>query len=158
MRYLILFAALFTVWMVWSGMFDAFHLSLGAISCAIVVFMTHDLIFRRKSYPHALQETIRFMKYVPWLLYQIVLSNFHVAYLALSPKMPIDPQLVKFKSNLKKDISHVVFGNSITLTPGTITADISDGEYYVHALSKKTADDLLTGDMEKRIAHIFREE
>ncbi|OGW17805.1 MAG: hypothetical protein A2X56_11915 [Nitrospirae bacterium GWC2_57_13] len=158
MKYLILFAALFTLWMVWSGIFDAFHLSLGIISSALVTFMTHDLIFRREIHPYAFQEIIRFLKYIPWLLYQIVLSNLHVAQLALNPKMPIDPQLVKFKSTLKKDVSHVVFGNSITLTPGTITADIRDGEYYVHALSKKTAEDLLNSDMEQRIAHIFGEE
>lgn len=158
MKKLLLFGLLFVIWMVWSGMFDAFHLSLGAISCALVTFMTHDLVFRHKSYPHAFQEIIGFLTYLPWLLYQIVLSNLHVAYLVLSPKMPIDPQLVKFKSGLKKDVSHLVFGNSITLTPGTITADIRDGEYYVHALSKKTAEDLLSGDMEKRVAHIFMEE
>lgn len=158
MRYLALFAALFSMWMVWSGMFDAFHLSLGVISCAIVTFTTHDLVFRGKNHRHALQTTIRFIKYIPWLLYQIMLSNIHVAYLVLHPKMPIDPRLVRFKCGLTGDISRVTFGNSITLTPGTITADIVDGEFTVHALSKKTADDLLTGDMEKRVARIFMED
>ena len=51
----------------------------------------------------------------------------------------------------------VTLANSITLTPGTITMDIIDEEFYVHALSKKVADDLLTGEMEARVAYIYLE-
>jgi multicomponent Na+:H+ antiporter subunit E len=121
--------------------------------------MSHDLLFKSEKFSvrHAI-EFVRFIKYIPWLLYQIILSNIHVAYLVLHPRMPIEPNLIRFKSKLKKDISLVTFANSITLTPGTITADIKDGEYYVHCVSKKVADDLLTGDMEKRVSHIFEEE
>jgi multicomponent Na+:H+ antiporter subunit E len=70
----------------------------------------------------------------------------------------INPQLIKFKVNLKSDISKVTFGNSITLTPGTITADIQGDEFHVHALSQPVADDLLSGEMEQRVAHIFSED
>jgi len=72
--------------------------------------------------------------------------------------MPIDPQMIKFKTKLKKDISLTAFANSITLTPGTITADIREEEFYVHALSKKVADDLLSGEMENKVAHVFMED
>lgn len=58
---------------------------------------------------------------------------------------------------MESDISLVALANSITLTPGTITIDIKDGVYYVHAISKKVAEDLMTGEMEDRIAHIFME-
>lgn len=159
MRYFIVFFTLYLHWIFWSGKFDAFHLSLGVISCALVTFMSHDLFLKRKKLsPKLLVESIRFIKYIPWLLYQIVLSNIHVAYLVLSPRMPIDPKLIRYKTKLKSDISLVTFANSITLTPGTITADISDGEYVVHALSRKVADDLMTGEMEDKVAHIFNEE
>jgi multicomponent Na+:H+ antiporter subunit E len=72
--------------------------------------------------------------------------------------MPIDPKIIRYKTKLKNDIALVTFANSITLTPGTITADISNGEYIVHALSRKVADDLMTGEMEDKVAHIFEEE
>jgi multicomponent Na+:H+ antiporter subunit E len=52
----------------------------------------------------------------------------------------------------------VTLANSITLTPGTITMDIEDGEFIVHALSERVAVDLLSGDMENRVAHIFLED
>jgi len=159
MRYVVTFFLLFLNWIIWSGMFDAFHLSLGVIACSIVTYTTHDLLFKEEKFSgKLLREAIRFILYIPWLIYQIVIANLHVASLVLSPKMPINPQLVRFKSGLKKEISLVTLGNSITLTPGTITADIVDGEFFVHALSKKTADDLLTGDMEKRVARIFEED
>jgi len=139
-------------------MFDAFHISLGVISCALVTFLSHDLFFKEKLSYRNIVETVRFIKYIPWLLYQIVLSNIHVAYLVLHPKMPIEPSMVRLETELKKDLSLVAYANSITLTPGTITADIVDRKHYiVHCISKKVADDLLAGDMEKRIAHIFEE-
>lgn len=159
MRYIVTFLILFLIWILWSGKFDAFHLSLGVISCILVTYMSCDLLFKREKFSlgHAV-EIIRFIKYIPWLLYQILIANIHVAYLTLSPKMPIDPKIIKFKTKLKRDISLAVFANSITLTPGTITADIKEGEYYVHALSKKVAEELLTGKMEDKVAHIFMED
>ncbi|MEW6675979.1 MAG: Na+/H+ antiporter subunit E [Nitrospirota bacterium] len=160
MRYIITFIILFLNWLIWSGQFDAWHISLGVISCGLVTYISHDLLFRRERFQKKdIREVIRFIKYIPWLIYQIILANIHVAKLALNPRMPIQPSLITFRVKLKKGISLLTFGNSITLTPGTITADIRGGEYYiVHALDRKVADDLLTGEMENRVAHIFEED
>lgn len=158
MKYIIAFFILFLNWVIWSGMFDAFHLSLGVISCLLVIYMSHDILFTSKKITSKhLIEVIRFIKYIPWLLYQIVLSNIYVARLVMNPNMPIDPQVIRFKTKLKKNISMVTFANSITITPGTITADIKEGEFYVHCISRKVADDL-PGEMENRVAHIFMED
>jgi multicomponent Na+:H+ antiporter subunit E len=157
MSYFFTFLILFPVWVIWSGMLDVFHLALGVISCAIVTLLSHDLLFKRRTFSAWAGETRRFIQYLPWLLYQVVIANFHVVYLVLHPKMPIEPRLVRCKSGLKSELALVAFANSITLTPGTITADIIDGEYVVHAISKQTADDLMTGDMEKRVARIFED-
>ena len=159
MKYIIAFFILFLNWVIWSGMFDAFHLSLGVISCLLVIYMSHDILFTHDglSYRH-IREVIRFIKYIPWLLYQIVLSNIYVARLVMNPNMPIDPQVIRFKTKLKKNISMATFANSITITPGTITADIKEGEFCVHCISRKVADDLLTGEMENKVAYIFMED
>jgi len=160
MGYIITFVILLLNWLIWSGHFDAWHLSLGVISCALVTYISHDLLFRREKFQKKdITETTRFIKYIPWLIYQIILANFHVAKIALNPRMPIQPSLITFPTKLKKGISLLTFGNSITLTPGTITADIKPGGYYVvHALDRTVADDLLTGEMEDRVAHIFEED
>jgi len=159
MRLIATFIILFVFWMVMSGKFDLFHAALGVISCLLVVRISGDLLFKETRKGRG-KEVFRFIVYVPWLIYQIILANLHVVRLALSPRMSelINPQLIRFKVNLKSDISKVTFANSITLTPGTITADIVGDEYIVHALSQPVADDLLSGEMEQRVAHVFSED
>jgi multicomponent Na+:H+ antiporter subunit E len=148
---------LFGFWMLLSGKFDTFHLTLGVICCALVSYFFHDLLFANVRVGDMRVVAARFVAYIPWLIEQILLANIHVVSLVVRRKMPIDPQIVKFKTKLETDISHVTLANSITLTPGTITMDIKDGVFYVHALSQKVADELNAGEMEDRIAHIFME-
>ena len=148
---------LFAFWMLLSGKFDAFHLTLGAICCVLVAYLFHDLLFANVRVGDMRIVAARFIAYIPWLIQQIVLSNIHVASLVLRRRMPIDPRVVKFKTKLETDISCVALANPITLTPGTITMDIKDGVFYVHALSQKVAEELNAGDMEDRVAHIFME-
>jgi multicomponent Na+:H+ antiporter subunit E len=151
------FFILFIFWVLLSGKYDSFHLTLGVICSIIIAYLTHELLFANVRVGDTRVIVQRFLAYIPWLIYQIILANIHVAYLALSPKMPIEPQILRFSTKLESDISWVTLANSITLTPGTITMDIKEGEFFVHALSKKEADDLNTGEMEDRIAHIFME-
>jgi len=144
-------------WVLLSGKFDVFHLSLGVICSLIIAYLSHDLLFANVRVGDVRVIVQRFIGYIPWLIREIVMSNFHVAYLALSPKMPIDPKVITFRTKLESDISWVTLANSITLTPGTITMDIEEREFVVHALDRKVADDLDTGEMEDRVAHIFME-
>jgi multicomponent Na+:H+ antiporter subunit E len=154
------FVILYVFWIVLSGRFDYFHLSLGIISCAIVAYASHDLLFKDKKAEKMHTQIIRFVKYLPWHIYQIIVAGIYVAYLALHPRMSmlIDPHIIRFKTKLKKDLSLMTFGNSITLTPGTITVLIKEGYFYVHAIDKKVAEDLLTGEMEDKVAHVFMED
>lgn len=148
---------LFAFWMLLSGKFDAFHLTLGAICCALVAYLFHDLLFANVRVGDMRVVAARFIAYIPWLIQQILLANIHVVSLVVRRRMPIDPRVVKFRTKLETDISCVTLANSITLTPGTITMDIKDGVFYVHAVSQKVADELNAGDMEDRVAHIFME-
>jgi multicomponent Na+:H+ antiporter subunit E len=154
------FVILYVFWIVISGRFDYFHLSLGIIACAIVAHASHDLLFKGKETQKVHTQIIRFVRYLPWHIYQIVLAGLYVTYLALHPRMSmvIDPHIMKFKTKLKKDLSLMTFGNSITLTPGTITVLIKEGDFYVHAIDRKVAEDLLTGEMEDKVAHVFMED
>ena len=156
LRRLAVFLILFVFWLIFSGHFDPLHLVLGLVCSALVAFFSYDLLLLDTTSPRKWLRAWRFLLFVPWLLYQIVLANLHVVYLVIFPQK-IRPRIVRFKTTLTSDISKVTLGNSITLTPGTITMDIDDGEFYVHALSDKVARDLLSGDMERRVAHVFLE-
>lgn len=158
--FLATFVALFGLWIVLSGKFDGLHLVLGILSCALVAYISSDLLFPEGRPEHLLLSVYRFMKYVPWLLYQIWLANLHLLYLTFHPRMIelIDPHIIRFQSRLTKDLSLVTFANSITLTPGTITVSVSvDGDFKVHAIDKISAE-ALPGEMEQRVARAFGEE
>ena len=158
-RFLVTFIIMFGVWVVLSGKFDAFHLSLGLISCGIVAYLSSDLLFSSPKPRGLLVQWARFLRYIPWLMVEITKANLHVTYLVFHPRMMelIDPRIVKFRSKLKSDLALVTFANSITLTPGTITVDVSiDGDFKVHAIDKASGDPL-PGEMERRIAKAFGE-
>jgi len=156
MRKVYTFFIMFGFWILLSGKFDLFHLILGVISSALVSFLSSDILMHDAKKNDRLAIAFRFTAYIPWLLYQIVLSTLHVAFLALHPKIidQIDPTIVTFKTKLKSNIAQVALANSITLTPGTITIRIEDGIYYVHAISRKAAAGL-PGEMEDRLAWVF---
>jgi multicomponent Na+:H+ antiporter subunit E len=152
------FCLLFLLWLVLSGLFDPFHLTLGAISCALVTWMSSDLLFedRSVSLSARVRQLIRLPGYALWLLYEIFLANLYVFRLSLRPSGlgDVRPKVVRFKTHLKTDFAKWVFANSITLTPGTVTIRIVDDEFYVHAISEHTAKGL-EGEMEKRIAAVW---
>jgi multicomponent Na+:H+ antiporter subunit E len=156
-NFAITFFILFTFWILLSGKFDYFHITLGVICSILVAYLSHDLLFSNVRLGDARTRVRRFIEAGPWFLGQIFSANLHVAFLALSPKMPIDPQIIRFKTKLESDIAYVALANSITLTPGTITVDIRDGEFFVHAIDKEVAYDLDTGEMEDKIAHVLME-
>jgi len=144
-------------WLILSGQFDAFHISLGVISSFIVAYFSGDLMFREPVKKGFLTQAVRFILYIPWLLYQVFVANLHLMKLVFHPKMMdlIEPKIIKFNSRLTGHMPLFVFGNSITLTPGTITIFVNVyGTYTVHAIDEESAD-ALPGEMENKIARIY---
>lgn len=156
LRRMAVFGILFAFWLVFSGHFDGLHVSLGVVCSALVAALSYDLLLPSLPSSTWPRQAWRFLLYLPWLLHEIVLANFHVVYLVLRPGQ-IRPRVVRFTTRLKGELAQVTLGNSITLTPGTITMDIQDGEFHIHALSEKAAASVITGDMERRVAHAFLE-
>jgi len=70
----------------------------------------------------------------------LIKSNLDVARRVLTPSLPINPGIVKFKTKLTTDYSKMVLANSITLTPGTLTVDVIDDTFYIHWIDVKTTD------------------
>ena len=157
--FIVTFVIMIGFWLIFSGKFDLFHLSLGVVSCLIVSFFSSDLLFPTGLKTDFLACWIRFALYVPWLLYQILLANLHVLRLSFHPHMMalIDPHIIEFNSHLQSDIARTTFANSITLTPGTITVNVSAmGRFTVHCIDV-TSGDPLPGEMERQIERIFKE-
>ena len=159
-NFLLAFGVLFALWIVFSGRFDLFHIFLGVISCTIVALFCHDFLFTTVSPGGTIFFLwLRLAGYIPWLLYQIFKANLHVLYVVMHPRMMdlIDPQIIEFDSRLKSDYARTTFANSITLTPGTITVAVTVlGIFSVHCIDVESGKPL-PGEMEARIAKVFRE-
>ena len=153
------FLIMFFFWVLFSGKFDFFHIFLGIGSSLFVAAFSKDLFFPSKIQPGFILCWLRFIGYVPWLFLQIFLANLHVLYLVFHPRMMelIDPKIINFNSKLTDDISRTTFANSITLTPGTITVNVSVlGKFAVHCIDEKSVRSL-PGEMEERVAKVFNE-
>ena len=157
--FLLTFVIMALFWALFSGKYDSFHLALGLGSCLIIAVFSNSLLFPSGIRPTLFICWLRFAGYIPWLFYQILLANLHVLYLVFHPKMLelIDPGIIEFNSRLTSDISRTTFANSITLTPGTITINVSVlGKFTVHCIDEISGRSL-PGEMEARIAKVFNE-
>ena len=95
--------------------------------------------------PHLLKHPRRyfwFIYYIPFFIWECIKANFDVAYRVIHPRRPINPGIVKVKTNLKSDTALTFLANSITLTPGTLSVDIDQekGFLYVHWINVKDKD------------------
>jgi multicomponent Na+:H+ antiporter subunit E len=157
--FLLTFFFSFVTWIVLSGQIDRFHMTMGIISSLLVAGLSSDLVFSSSDLKDFPATTFRFFRYIPWLVYQVFLANLHVMYLVFHPRMHelIDPKIIHFKSRLKKEMSHLIFANSVTLTPGTVTVSVSIyGDYTVHIIDAASGESL-PGQMEARVGRVFGE-
>ena len=154
----LVFILLMVNWVIFSGLLDAFHLTLGIISCFIVTRLSADLVFenRAMSMGQRLVQAWRLAGYLLWLFWQVILANAHVLKLALTLRggEEIKPRMVRFQSKLKTGFGKFALANSITLTPGTVTVRIDGDIFVIHAISRFAAEGL-DGDMEARVARVF---
>ena len=141
---------LYVTWLLLSGVYQTLWFVLGLISCAICVGIALRMeVVDRESYP--IDLSLLLPAYWLWLFKEIVLANIDVTKRILAPSLPVNPQLFRVKASQRDELGKVIFANSITLTPGTVTVDIDGDEFVVHALSDATKDDLETGEMDRRV-------
>src|SRR3989338_3754699 len=137
-------AALFCFWLLLSGKFESFYLVTGLLGCTFIAWIHTPAAQPRLPFSRYCILAFGFVCYALWLTGRIFLAAYHVAIVVLSPKLKIQPGFIKHKTLLKSDLEKVIFANSITLTPGTITVDI-DGDYLVvHRLDEESSGDIDT--------------
>ena len=75
----------------------------------------------------------------------------------MSPKMNISPSVIKLAAEPEGPVGQAILGNSITLTPGTVTLDDHEGELLVHCLTREGAEALREGEMNRRAAALGKD-
>lgn len=148
----LLLAVLLTgIWYLLSGMFDALHLGIGVVTALLIA------VGYRPVEDSTTWRVGRFLLYVPWLIGQIVISNLRVARVVLTPSMPIAPAFVRQRPGVTGPRALTLLGSSTTLTPGTLTVDITEDEVFVHALDTASAQDVRNHVIARRVARVFPE-
>jgi multicomponent Na+:H+ antiporter subunit E len=130
---------LLSFWLVLSGFFDAFHIGLGILSVSGVLIFNKTLLQHRyyqgKSQDSRVLHYGLLARYFVFLFASIIWSSLKVAYLIVNPAIQPRSAVFRFRVNLPGMHAKVLLANSITLTPGTVTLDITDGDVFlVHAL------------------------
>ena len=150
-------AILLATWLLLSGYYYPLTISMGVLSCIFVVGVAArmDLIDHEG---HPVHLTWRALTYFPWLTVEIVKANVDVVKRVLARDLPVSPTMVRLKSTQVSDVGKVIYANSITLTPGTISVDVANDEILVHALTREGAEALLDGEMDRRVTRMAGED
>lgn len=154
--YLVLTLLLVVAWVLWSGMLKPLLLGLGVLSCALTVLLAKRMGYFDSSV-FALHLSFRLAGYWLWLLREIVLSSIDVARIVLSRNISLSTRVVELDASDLDPVEQVLLGNSITLTPGTLTLDVAEGRLLVHALTPEGAAELVGGSMKQRVAALRRD-
>jgi len=152
LRYIFtLVLALAVTWLTLSGYFKPMLLTLGALSIGFVVWLCQRMqIIDKETVPY--EVTVRTLRYFVWLFAEIVKANMQVVKAVLNPNLEVSPTLVRVPSPQKTDIGRTMFANSITLTPGTVSVDLDEGDILVHALLSEMSNPDDFKDMAERSA------
>jgi multicomponent Na+:H+ antiporter subunit E len=156
LRHIIMFFAMLAIWLLWSGHYSFSHglvMAMGIASCALVVYLAWRMGIC-DSEGHPIHLTFSLLVYIPWLVWAIVKANIDVAKRILNPGLPISPCMVRIKATQKTDLTRVIYANSITLTPGTVSVELVGDDILVHALTREAAEDVQTGDMDRRVTRL----
>ncbi|MAJ90586.1 MAG: cation transporter [Legionellales bacterium] len=148
-----LIISLALLWIMLSGHYTPLLLLLGLLSVIIVTIISSRMGLITFDQPILQLYFIRFIPYGIWLIGQIMKSNIDVCKRILNPNLPINPCLITLHLSQASTFAKVVYANSITLTPGTISIDLEDSSVEVHSLSATGAEGLKTGNMDKKITH-----
>jgi len=128
-------------------------IALGIASTLITVYLSHRMnIIDHESYPFYL--VARLLRYYFYLGKEIVLANWDVIKCIVKPGKSISPTVISLPADQPSDLGKVIYANSITLTPGTVTLELVNNEMKIHALNKGAADGLKSGAMSKQISDV----
>ncbi len=140
-------------WLLWSGLYTPLLVTLGVVSCLLVMVLARRMDFFAKGV-YSLHLTPGLIPFWGWLGGQLIKTNLQVARLVLSPRLTISPTVVRIDALPPDPVGQAILGNSITLTPGTVTIDDHEGKLFVHCLTREGADELLEGEMNRRVASL----
>ena len=142
------------LWLMLSGIYQPMLVGFGMLSVALVMVIVRRMDRIDGDQVRIAIKPVKFFLYLTWLLIEIAKSNWSVTKIILARIMPIRQNLFEVPYSQKSDLGQVIFANSITLTPGTLTIETEAGDFLVHALSYSPTDMDDLADMDWRVSEI----
>ena len=110
------------------------------------MLLTHRMkLLDRESLP--LHLLIKIGPFYLWLLKEIVLGSLYVLKHIVMRDKDLAPREVVLELDFKDELTEVIFANSVTLVPGTLSVELSGNTIRMHALTQELADDLMDCDL-----------
>jgi multicomponent Na+:H+ antiporter subunit E len=156
-RQLVLFLLLLAFWQGLSGRLDPLFFAMGVVSSAAITLLSTSLLEATIG-PAATHPRVRLIQLVPyatWMLGRMFVSALQVARIVLDPRVPPEPGIARFRTQLTSPAARSMLANSITLVPGTMTLEMEADEITIHAFTPDAADDLASAAMQNRVARVF---
>ena len=151
---MLLAGVLALLWVLLSGQYSPLFFGLGIASVALVAWIARRMERADGARLEVRLRSLATLRYMLWLFGQIVRANIEVARLALSPRRRVCPVMLRVPARQRTELGRVLFANSITLTPGTVSVHLGEEEVEVHALTKRAAASLTGGEMGRRIEEL----
>lgn len=153
--FFVTFGTLFAFWLLITWRLHWQHIFMGLVCAFAIALFNRDLLLIREERPlYHLKTLGRWLSYLVRLVAAIFVSNWEVAKMVLRRDMNISPCFVRFDTRVEKPLNKVILGNSITLTPGTLTVEVEEGYFLVHCITRANAEDVAAWDMTERLLQI----
>lgn len=140
-------------WFLLSGHTSILLLTLGLASVVLVIWLVSRMD-RKDRAPARMIFSLEMLSYLSWLVWQVIITNIDVARRIWNPSLPIEPESRKIKVSINDPLIKTIYANSITLTPGTVTTEVGEDYFIVHALNVESLDELEEGEMERRLSRL----
>jgi len=148
-------AAVFAFWLLVVPSLAPADLAMGAALALLLGWWSARFLWAGDAPGLSPRQLLALARYLLAFSMQVFLAALHVARVVIDPRLPIDPRLVVCRTRLRRELSRIAFAHSVSLTPGTLTVDMNGGEFLVHCLDEESAAQLLSGELEARVAQVF---
>lgn len=153
-----MFLVYFILWVIFNGKITLEICIFGVLIAALLFAFTCKFMdYSVKKELQVFRKLGKILRYVVTLVWEVIKANLGTVHLILTQKEEIEPVLVSFHSDLESPIARTLLANAITLTPGTITVTLENGEYTVHCLDESLAEGMdrsvfveLAGEIEQK--------
>jgi len=127
------------LWLILAGT-NMDEIIVGALTAALISLLFHGKAATLRSVRLTPKAFLYIFLYIFVFLRELVKSTIDVAGRVLSPRLPINPGIVKVRTRLTSPIARLILANSITLTPGTMTVETKGEYYYIHWIDIQAED------------------